>query len=156
MKCAGQGRRGGVSEREDVMDEANWVDALLGLHELSGVDFSEQSIDTWGGHFEDCQVMNFILDGRVLSAIEDPDDGYRSMLKEIREVDIAVSNTFAPIVVLGSLRTKGQYSGEDEVVEFRDIENVKLVMEVGTEDIDDYYPGFVARFNPENMSVNEK
>jgi hypothetical protein len=32
----------------------------------------------------------------------------------------------------------------------------KLVLEVGTENIDDYYPGFVGRFHPENMAVNCK
>jgi hypothetical protein len=37
-----------------------------------------------------------------------------------------------------------------------DVTTGKVVFEVGTEDIDDYYPGFVVEFNPENMAINQR
>ena len=49
---------------------------LVGLHKLSGVDMSNEKIkEEWGDSFEDCQVINFILDKKTYTAIEDPSDG---------------------------------------------------------------------------------
>lgn len=128
---------------------------LEGKHKLDAVDFSNEKVKTWGESYEDCQVMRFRLDGKVYTATEDPDDGYRSSMKEIVISEDQMVNTFPPVEVIGKHRTKGEYSGEDDILELIDTETGKVVIEVGTTEIDDYYPGFVANFNPENMITNK-
>jgi hypothetical protein len=131
----------------------NLID-LVGEHMLDAVDFSVEQIKGWGDEFEPCQVMRFRLDGVCYTAVEDPDDGYRSSMKElIVDPDAEMKNTFAPIKVIGRHRTKGEY-GEDDVMEFIDAITGKIIIEVGTADIDDYYPGFVAFFDPLAMVQN--
>lgn len=128
---------------------------LTGKHWLTGCDSTETTVqDEWGS--ESADVLNFVLDGVTYSAIENPDDGYRSMLGELKVSDAKLTNMFPACEVIGSLRTKNssEYGGEDDVLELRDVATGKLVLEVGTENIDDYYPGFVAAFHPENMFIN--
>jgi hypothetical protein len=124
---------------------------LVGLHELSGVDMNdEKAKGEWGDSYEDCQVINFVLDGQTYAAIEDPEDGYRSCMKEIIQSSAVVTNVFPPIKVFASLSTEH----DDDLLEFIDIQTGKVVLMVGTEDYNDYYPTFIASFWPENMSLN--
>lgn len=58
--------------------------------------------------------------------------------------------------MVARIRTKGEYSGTDDVLELLDVANGKLILEVGTSNVDDYYPGFVATWTPENMAVNSE
>lgn len=131
---------------------------LVGKHMLSGVDFSEQSIKAeWGDYFEDCQVMNFVLDDKAYSAIEDPNDGYRSAMRELRVISPdLISNRFPPIEVVAVYQGENNNSRYgDDTLDFYDAANGKLVLSVGTDRSDNYYPWFVADFTPENMSTNE-
>jgi hypothetical protein len=124
---------------------------LVGLHKLSGVDMSNESIKAeWGDSFEDCQVINFILDRKTYTAIEDPSDGYRSSMQEVKESKVVVKNKFAPVKVMGVMRP----DNSDDVIDFFDVKTGKIVLSVGTDDLDDYYPSFVAEFTPENMAIN--
>lgn len=127
---------------------------LLGAHELSGAEYGHlERVNDWG---EDCAVLYFVLDGVTLEAVEDPADGYRSSLKGVFFSTHRVTNTFAPVAVVGTHHSKGEYSGEDDVVELRDATTGALVLEVGTRNIDDYYPSFVGFFYPEAMAVNKE
>ena len=129
---------------------------LVGYHRLSGVDMLNESIkSTWGVRYDDCQVINFILDGITYSAIEDPNDGYRSSMDEIRMDSGIVSNTFPEQEVLCMHVTKGKYSGEDDILEFRNVNTGAVIMRIGTENVDDWYPGFVCDWNPEEMDINK-
>lgn len=129
---------------------------LVGLHVLDAVDFNTEKILQWGDVFEFCQVCSFRLDGTTYKVIEDPDDGYRSAMKEIVvSKDTILVNVFAKCDVFARHRTKRNYGENDDVLELIDIKTGQVVLEVGTEDIDDYYPGFVARFTPENMALNK-
>jgi len=44
---------------------------------------------------------------------------------------------------------------KNNVLDFVDATNGKIVLSIGTADIDDYYPGFVGDWTPENLSINE-
>lgn len=140
---------------EDEHGSAVTFEQLYGLHTLTGVDFSEKSImNTWGTEYENCQVVNFVLDGVTYSAIEDPEDGYRSSMREIRVVNHGIANPFPSIQVIAvEMRNCGR--GDCMGIDFYDIANGKLVLSVGTNNTDDYYPSFVADFNPKNMSTND-
>lgn len=127
---------------------------LIGEHLLDAVDTVTESFETWGGHFENCEVINFRLDGKVYSAAEDPSDGYRSSMRFLRETDAAMKNVFPAVRVLARHRTKGSYGDADDVLELVDLVTGKVVLEVGTSNHDDYYPSFVACFSPENMATN--
>lgn len=127
---------------------------LVGEHMLDAVDFSNEQVKTWGYEFEACQVMRFRLDGKVYTATEDPNDGYRSSMREISVGEWAMKNTFQPVRVVGRHRTVNGYGGSSDVLELIDAGTGKTVVEVGTDDDDDYYPSFVASFRPECMTPN--
>lgn len=127
---------------------------LVGEHMLDAVDFSNEQVKTWGEHFEACQVMRFRLDGKVYTATEDPSDGYRSSMNEITVGDWPMTNVFQPVRVVGRHRTVYEYGGSSDVLELIDVGTGKTVIEVGTDNDDDYYPSFVANFQPEAMTPN--
>ena len=128
---------------------------FLGEHVLTGCQFGTSTI-TYPWETTDANTLDFILDGRTLSVVEDPEDGWRSSMGEIMvgRSGLVITNTFPPCRVLGVFRSDSDYSVND-VVDFYDQITGKIVMSIGTENTDDYYPCFVACFNPENMSINE-
>ena len=146
---------------------------LVGEHILSGVDMTSKPY--WGYRYQDCQVINFVLDGITYSAIEDPDcqvidfvldgitysaiedldDGYRTMMGEIKVItEPVVSNAFPGQEVVARMLPDSKYE-KNEVLEIIDIRTGKTVLQVGTANTDDYYPYFVAEFTPENMFINK-
>jgi len=68
--------------------------------------------------------------------------------------DANMINVFPAVDVIGKHRTKSEYGQEDNVLELVDAVTGRVVLEVGTDNVDDYYPGFVASFHPENMATN--
>lgn len=128
---------------------------LCGEHVLTGVDRTNQIFKSYGGD-EDSQVINFTLDGKTYTAAENPDDGYRSCMRYCAVSDEPTKNVFAPVRVVGRLKEQG---GDDEapnVLQLFDVVTGKLVLEVGTEYADSYYPSWVACFSPENMAINQE
>lgn len=131
------------------------IKELIGEHTLDAVDFSNEDVKLWGEQFQACQVMRFRLDGICYVATEDPSDGYRSSMHDFVVSDGAeMKNVFVPHKVIGRYRTKGIYGNEDDVLELIDVKTGKTIIEVGTENIADYYPGFVASFDPKAMWIN--
>ena len=131
------------------------LQSLVGEHELSGVDRDVIQVPRWyGEETEPAEALRFVLDGVTYEAVEDPGDGYRNSMEGCYVTETPVKNTFAPVKVIGRWRTESQYSGTDEVLELIDAANGKVILEVGTSNVDDYYPGFEATWTPEDMAVN--
>lgn len=128
-------------------------DCLIGEHVLDAVDSSTERVKTWGDSFEDANVIRFRLDGKVYTAVEDPDDGYRSSMERLYIADDPIKNVFPPCKVLVRKKADEAY-GSNDTLEMLDVVTGKVVLEVGTDNSDDYYPSFVAAFHPENMAVN--
>lgn len=128
---------------------------LIGRHKLSGVEISNKNIKSgYDDEYEDCQCISFVIDGKTCTAIEDPEDGYRSSMKEIRVNLVPLKNTFEPVDVICSY--KETEDGNDcEILEIRDIKSNKVVLEVGTDNTDDYYPSFICCWMPGNLSINK-
>lgn len=127
---------------------------LCGEHMLDAVDFSTEQFDSYGdGSFENAEVIRFRLNGVVYTATEDPKDGYRSCMRELVVSNAEMTNSFQPMRVIGRHRTTGRY--DCDILELIDAVTGRIVLEVGTENTDDYYPGFVAAFHPEAMSINQ-
>ncbi len=126
---------------------------LQGEHELSGLDtFIKKATERYE---EDANGYRFVLDGKTYCAIEDPSDGYRSMLQDLEITNDKVDYTFEPQKVIGKMRSNGQYSIND-VLEFYDVVTGKQVLAIGTEDADDYYPCCVMEWSPENLAINNR
>jgi hypothetical protein len=134
------------------------LETLVGERELSGVDRDTVQVPRYWpeDETEPAEALRFILDGVTYEAVEDPGDGYRNSMRHCRITETPVKNTFAPVKVVGRWRTKGEYSGVDEVLELLDSANGKAILEVGTSNIDDYYPSFEARWSPELMACNTR
>ena len=126
---------------------------LVGLHELSGVDTTTEEVKQWDNHYEDANVVRFVLDGKTYKAIEDPDDGYRSHCNELEVCDEVVSNNFPPQKVMGKMKDNSTYEVND-TIQFIDVVTGKVVLEVGTDNTDDYYPYCVMNWSPENLACN--
>jgi hypothetical protein len=126
---------------------------LVGQRTLSGVDFDSQQVESYDG-METAEVCRFRLDGEIYVAVEDPEDGYRSSMREIvLAPNDVMKNTFDPVPVFCVHKTSDDGDLCD-LLEIRDAKTSKLILVVGTDDIDDYYPGFISYFTPENMSCN--
>lgn len=134
---------------------------LVGSHTLSGVDFATTTIDQYG-YDKEASFVNFELDGVVYTAMEDPKDGYRSSLDRIfiqNNLKPKLKNRFSPSLVDAVFAEKpdeneDSYYGACKILKFKDAITGLVVLEIGTENTDDYYPCFVASFHPENMAVN--
>ena len=124
---------------------------LTGLHFLTGVDRQNVEVD---GDVAD--TISFVLDGVTYTATENPQDGYRSCMNDIAISDRKVLNTFPPCHVMARMDLGGEgYRGVCEILELLDVTTGGCVLKVGTESADDYYPSYVAEFDPRVMAVNQ-
>lgn len=127
---------------------------LVGRHMLSGVEMGLRRRDTEA--YEDAQTISFVLDGKTYTAIENPEDGYRSSMRELIEDEgFVVKNTFYPHQVIALFRGKCDvFDYEEEILDFFDGTSGLCVLSVGTNYYEDYYPMFVAEWTPENLWEN--
>ena len=130
------------------------LDSLVGGGTLDAVDmFTESVKESYGDYYNDCQLVRFRLNGTVYTAMEDPSDGYRSSMESlIVSPGAEMKNVFPAVRVVGRKKTSGY--GTNDTLELIDIITGKTVLEVGTDNSDDYYPSFVGSFWPENMATN--
>lgn len=126
---------------------------LVGEHELSGVDITTERVRLYENYREDCEVVRFVIDGKTYKATEDPDDGYRSYLNEIKVTDEKVTNTFPPQKVIGKMKDDESRYGSN-IIQFIDTTTRKVVLEIGTDNSEDYYPCCVMDWSPENLAIN--
>jgi hypothetical protein len=125
---------------------------LQGKHILTGVWTGSNTISKEyyegevAGETEDVNCIYFVLDNITYCAEEDAEDGYRSCMRELKKVKIKNKNPIPKTDVLAI------YSAVDSG-DPQDI--LKLVMTVGTDNVDDYYPSYVSSWIPENLSINE-
>lgn len=140
-----------LQEQSPILQTVD-LSQLVGNWTLTGVDYAETRIQHYGNYYEDAQMINFILNGVTYTATEDPSDGYRSMLQEVYISNTPVRNVFK------GCKVKGEYidTSSEDIVRFTDIKTGLVVLEIGTDNNDDYYPSFIAHFSPENMWINAK
>ena len=136
------------------MSEEVSFESLIGEHVLEGVDLFDTQVESYeGGPMESANAMRFQLDGHVYVAVEDPDDGYRSSMRSLTVDTEPIKNSFAGVRVLVRQAPSQEFSNDD-ILEMIDLANGKTVLTVGTDNFDDYSPGFVANWTPENLAVN--
>jgi hypothetical protein len=136
------------------------LEDLVGLKWLSGVEYD---------HWEtDRSAIYFTLNDITYVAMEDDNDGYRSAMEEIKLADNVIDeisdkvirsapkqlqNRFKPVQVLCVMRLYGRDGCY--ILDCYDVITGKLVLSIGTDNTDDYYPSFVSDFYPENMVINQ-
>ncbi len=132
---------------------------LVGYHILDAVDFKDSKVyEEFEDSYLNSTTCRFRLDGIIYVAIEDPNDGYRSMMKDL-ELGIfgEITNVFEPVwveaVYLQERKDKCWEDGSD-ILKLIDLKTGRTVLEVGTGNTDDYYPYFVADFDPTAMASN--
>lgn len=116
---------------------------------LSGVDLSIEDDGT-----ETYNICLFTLDGVTYKAIEDPSDGYRSYCKDLEISDKKPFYTFPAVKVFCCMKDNDRYQNNNVLV-MKDFLNGKSILEVGTENFDDYYPYCHFQYSPENMTINQ-
>lgn len=132
--------------------ETTKLDALIGLHKLTGVDYQQEKYQRWSdGPLDDCQCMRIRLDGKTYIAVEDPSDGYRSSLQELLVSNEKPSAMFDAVQVFGAPSTRHDH---DTIILYC-VENGKPLIEVGTHNHTDYYPSFVSAWWPKNLPANQ-
>ena len=128
---------------------------LVGTHMLTAVDMNTDSLppEIKSDIYGDINVINFELDGITYAVVEDPEDGLRSSMREILVVSYSISNRFTPCKVKCEMR-----NDHDDILDMRDVITDEIVLSVGTETDGErnYYPCFIAEFNPQNMAANTK
>ena len=126
---------------------------LVGSHVFSGIETGTREILKWGT-YEDCGYIKFILDGVTYMALENPADGYRSYMEELKVVDEKCKIKLPDISVYCKHRSTTEGNYEADLLEFYDEGNDKCFLTIGTENTDDYYPYCVLRYNPEKLAIN--
>lgn len=131
------------------MDGGITFESLCGKHLFGGCDLLTEEVEG-----EDCNVCFFKIDGVVYKAIENPDDGYRSYCRELQVTTETLKHGFDDIEVFIH-KMEDDSCDKHDVMIMRDFITGKIILEVGTKCIDDYYPGCHFRYIPENMSCNQ-
>ena len=127
---------------------------LIGMHFLTAVDEGAATIPhRYRDGTEMVNYIAFTLDDVPYAVFEDPEDGYRSSMREIVVQVIMPKSIFPPVRVLARMMPDSDREKND-VLELIDVTNGKTILMVGTRNTDDYYPMFVGEWTPENMAVN--
>lgn len=127
---------------------------LVGEHEFSGVETGCMDYkDEFGWETKNCQYVKFTLDGTHYVAVEDPEDGYRSCCGIFQTELTPPRYSFESIKVICSMMPNEPYCNNDVLV-VTDVITDKVILEIGTTDIGDWYPGFHFVWRPEDMCHN--
>ena len=123
------------------------LEDLVGEHTLYAVDCPRDD------HKHAAQIR-FQLGRVTYVATEDPCDDYRSYMQDIRvsaERCADAARLPKPARVIGRMRTRDEYGGTSHVLQLLNARTGAVVVEVGTDNTDDYYPCWVASYQPENL-----
>lgn len=129
---------------------------LPNIVSLSGVGYTVRRNE---GLFSrpDVNVIVLVIDGVRYGAYEDPDDGYRSY-GAFGEIDgdemIDKNRCFVTTFEPQQMVCVTDKVGSVETLSLYDCTTGKLVVRVGTDYTEDYYPVAIFEYNPQNMAVN--
>lgn len=133
-------------------------------YEVEEYDVEKQSKATFDSHltkwhnFYGCDGNCFKLGDVVFEAVENEDDGYRSMLQEVRVRDSEDGCVFfqQPVAIVRMEETSDNGEESDSHYTF---DGYRLIdtdghvwLTFGTDNNDDYYPWFVCRYTPKAVA----
>ena len=123
------------------------IQFITGTHKMTGIERITGERVSYADSHKDCEVCRMVLDDTVIEIVENPDDGYRSYAEGPHEVDTPVHNTFAPISVVCTHLT----DNEQDVLRIINIETGAVILDVGTDNLCDYYPSWICNFSAEGL-----
>lgn len=127
---------------------------LNGTHLLTGIDQQQQlKRQDPDGYTEELNTVIFTIDGENYRAVEDPDDGYRSYCEDLELCDLNPIITFPAVEVI--IKTKDEKDGFCGI-EFIDILSKEVILRLGTDYSQWYYPMCIFEWHPEKMYTNRK
>lgn len=103
-----------------------------------------------------------ILDGDIYYCYENPDDGYRSysVIEKAKSLDEIKCDhqlpTFPPQEVYVKFTYKKDELGDPSWECLITNEYNELILKVGTDNYEDYYPMAIFEYHPENLPINKK
>lgn len=126
-----------------------------GKHMLSGVD----KVCFEGDDFEpDIHAVILKIDDKCYAAYENPDDGYRSY-GSFHETDELPKTTFPPQPVIAENVHVEEYDddGWPTIYDMLILYNEKkdVILKVGTDHSDTWYPWAIFQWHPENLPINK-
>lgn len=126
-----------------------------GKHRLSGIEqYSRKT--TFGDNIDGYYV---IINNNVYAFELDPDDGYRSYGSVFVPIGITpkdIKNRFVPHDVIITLIKDHVGDGGKQFYQIVDAITGKIVLEIGTDYYDSYYPCAIFHYYPENLAINNK
>lgn len=135
-----------------MKQEFNELGIKAGRGELSGVcDFTKKARNDWE---YDADGYIFRLNDKNYAIWANPDDGYRSYC-EIEETDLPCKNTFPPQEVFVMLYDEDEGFNTNQGIKIYNIDDASLILKIGTDNYDDYYPCAVMEYHPENLPINK-
>ena len=128
------------------------------MHKLSGVSIVKIEDEYWE-RVEDGILLT--IDGVNYVAVTDPDDGYRSYgCFYPAPAEMVQKNSFPEQDVLVDNHEKHGFddNGYDDDFEETVIYNTdgQMILRIGTDFSDAYYPCAIFRYNPKNLPINKK
>jgi hypothetical protein len=128
------------------------LEDLVGKHTLTGVGSGNiKTEDEWNPIVDS---FSFKLDGVVYTAIENPEDGYRSCMEKLVIDEHDIDTRIPPVEVMGKMKDDDNYYN-NKTLQLIDVENGEVVLEVGTDNYNDYYPWFVREWYPKRLHINK-
>lgn len=111
---------------------------------------------------KDAECVIFQLDNNAYMVMEDPDDGYRSSARDVVVLGTGIYDIDGECPISVNERVvvvhheKGRHEWDDvaDILEFVSASTGKVVLTIGTDDLNDYYPCFLAEWAPQNLSAN--
>lgn len=138
-----------------LLEETLDLSDFEGQHLLSGVEFDTTDPRGWSDG-DKANRITLVIDDVPFGFVEDPNDGYRSTMECVELSDAIVNNTFEHILL------DFTYINEEHhelLVAHKPGMNDKsletAVLQVGTDNTDDYYPCYVDYWSPEKLHLFE-
>lgn len=131
---------------------------LCGKHIFSGCELTVHGNNNDFRFIDTCHVCLFTLDEVTYVAVEDPDDGYRSYCNDLEISEVKPKYSFPGVEVECSMKNDTGECGwieKNDILVIRDLGTGKVILEVGTANINDYYPYCHFEYHPENMKCNQ-
>ena len=124
-----------------------------GKHEFSGIEsfqYQDKYDNTHDGYY-------IIIDNNVYVFEIDHDDGWRSYGNLYIPENVSVNNIKNRFLAQEVIITQHHREHTDSNKEFytiTDVETGKVILEIGTDYTDSYYPMAICHYYPENMAIN--
>lgn len=134
-----------------LTEESIKMEDLVGVHRLAGAE--RHTLASSYSDYDRTSAITFVLDGIPFTFVEDPIDGYRSMLDRVEVGNYVVNNVFEPIMINIVMEEDEKFIGLCFYLDEKEKVEENKIAEIGTNYFDDYYPCFVDEWRPERIGV---